>query len=154
MAARVDSFLVLRNDKASGLGVPLPAGRIRVSRLDAADGALEFIGEDVISHTPKDETVKVKLGSAFDVVGQRRQVGYTQDTKARWLEEEIEIELRNHKTEAIEVQVRESLFRSKAVTLVSATLAPQRPDTRTLVFPVKVAADGQTTLRYKVKYTW
>ena len=154
MAARVDSFLVLRNDKASGLGVPLPAGRIRVSRLDAADGALEFIGEDVISHTPKDETVKVKLGSAFDVVGQRRQVGYTQDTKARWLEEEIEIELRNHKTEAIEVQVRESLFRSNAATLVSATVAPQRPDARTLVFPVKVAADGQTKLRYKVKYTW
>ena len=52
------------------------------------------------------------------------------------------------------MQVRESLFRSKAVTLVSATLAAQRPDTRTLVFPVKVAADGQTTLRYKVKYTW
>ena len=153
-AARVESLLVLRNDKTSGLGLPLPAGRIRVSRLDASDGALEFIGEDVISHTPKDETVRVKLGSAFDVVGQRRQVAFTADSKARWLEEEIEIELRNHKAEAIEVQVRENLFRTPTANLVSASLSPQRTDAHTLVFPVKVAADGQTTLRYKIKYTW
>ena len=76
---KVDAYLEFRNDKASGLGVPLPAGRIRVSRLDAADNSLEFIGEDVIDHTPRDETVRVQLGSAFDVVGERKQVDFTSD---------------------------------------------------------------------------
>ena len=63
--------------------MPLPAGRMRVSQLDAADASLEFIGEDSIDHTPKDETVRVKLGSAFDVVGERKQTDFTVDTKAR-----------------------------------------------------------------------
>ena len=71
---KVATYLQFRNDKASGLGVPLPAGRMRVSRLDAADNSLEFIGEDVIDHTPRDERVRVQLGSAFDVVGERKQV--------------------------------------------------------------------------------
>ena len=80
---KVDVYLEFKNDKQFGLGVPLPAGRIRVSQLDAADTSLEFIGEDSIDHTPKDETVRVKLGSAFDVVGERRQVDFAVDTKAQ-----------------------------------------------------------------------
>ena len=94
---RVDTYLEFRNDKASGLGAPLPAGRVRVSRLDGADGSLEFIGEDVIGHTPRDEKVRVKLGSAFDIVGERRQTAFVVDSKAHWIEEEVQIELRNHK---------------------------------------------------------
>ncbi len=74
---KVDVYLEFKNDKQFGLGVPLPAGRMRVSQLDAADGTLEFIGEDSIDHTPKDETVRVKLGSAFDVVGERRQTDFS-----------------------------------------------------------------------------
>src|SRR5262249_26028910 len=70
---KVESYLNFRNDAASGLGVPLPAGRVRVSRIDPADGSLEFIGEDVIGHTPKDENVTLQLGTAFDVVGERKQ---------------------------------------------------------------------------------
>src|SRR5690606_14979498 len=73
-SSKVDTYLQFRNDRASGLGQPLPAGRIRVSRLDTTDNSLEFIGEDAIGHTPRDETVRVKLGSAFDVVGKRRQI--------------------------------------------------------------------------------
>ena len=103
---RVETWLEFRNDRASGLGVPLPAGRVRVSRVDPADNSLEFIGEDVIGHTPRDERVRVKLGSAFDVVGERRQVDFTSDTRARWMEEEIEVELRNRKDQPVEVQVR------------------------------------------------
>jgi len=151
---KVDSYLTFRNDKASGLGVPLPAGRLRVSRVDAADGSLEFIGEDVIAHTPRDETVRVKLGSAFDVVGERRQLAFEIDTKARWLEEEIEVELRNHKAEAVEVQVRERLFRWAGWKIVSSSLPSQKVDARTVLFPVKVAADGRTVLRYRVRYSW
>ena len=77
----MDVYLEFKNDKQFGLGVPLPAGRMRVSQLDTADGSLEFIGEDKIDHTPKDEQVRVKLGSAFDVVGERRQVDFTVDTQ-------------------------------------------------------------------------
>ena len=76
MNKKVDVYLEFKNDKQFGLGVPLPAGRLRVSQLDKADGSLEFIGEDKIDHTPKDEQVRVKLGSAFDVVGERRQVEF------------------------------------------------------------------------------
>jgi hypothetical protein len=152
--AKVDSYLSFRNDKASGLGMPLPAGRIRVSRLDAADGSLEFIGEDVIDHTPRDETVRVKLGSAFDIVGERHQVAFSVDTKARWMEEEIEIELRNHKAEAVEVQVRESLFRWAGWTIVSSSQPYRKLDARAVVYAVKLAADGHATVRYKVRYSW
>lgn len=151
---RVETWLTFRNDRASGLGVPLPAGRIRVSRLDAADGSLEFIGEDTIGHTPRDETVRVKLGSAFDVVGDRKQVDFRSDTRARWMEEEIEVQLRNHKDEDVEVQVRESLFRWSGWEILSSTLPYRKEDAGTVVFPVKVAKSGSTTLRYKVRYKW
>lgn len=151
---RVDSYLVFRNDRASGLGVPLPAGRIRVSRLDAADNSLEFIGEDAIGHTPRDETVRVKLGSAFDVVGERRQVDFRSDTRARWIEEEIEVQLRNHKDEDVQVQVREFLFRWSNWQILASSVPHQKEDAGTAVFPVKVAKNGSTTLRYKVRYSW
>ena len=111
MNKKVDVYLEFKNDKAFGLGVPLPAGRIRVSQLDKADGSLEFIGEDKIDHTPKDEQVRVKLGSAFDVVGERRQVDFMVDSKARWMEEEIEVKLRNHKAQPVDVIVKENLYR-------------------------------------------
>ena len=73
---KVDVYLLLTNSEKNGLGIPLPAGRIRVYKRDEADNAREFIGEDVIQHTPKDENVMVKLGSAFDIVGERRQTDF------------------------------------------------------------------------------
>lgn len=150
----VISRLELVNDKASGLGLPLPAGRARVSRLDPQDGSLEFIGEDVIGHTPRNEPVRLTLGQAFDVVGERRQRAFRVDTRARTMEEEIEVELRNHKDQAVEVQVRERLYRWTTADLQESSLAPQRPDARTLVFPVKVPADGKAQVRYRVRYRW
>jgi len=151
---KVDTYLEFRNDKASGLGVPLPAGRIRVSRLDAADSSLEFIGEDSIGHTPRDEQVRVKLGSAFDVVGERKQVSFSSDSRARWMEEEIEVELRNHKDEDVEVQVREFLFRWSNWQILSSSQAYTKEDARTILFPVKVPKNSNRTVRYKVRYTW
>ena len=64
-----------KNTEANHLGIPLPAGRIRLYRRDA-DGQMEFVGESVINHTPTEETVKISTGSAFDVKGSRRQTGY------------------------------------------------------------------------------
>ncbi len=151
---KVDAYLEFTNDKAAGLGVPLPAGRIRVSRLDAADNSLEFIGEDVIDHTPRDEKVRIKLGSAFDVVGSRKQVDFKSDSRARWMEEEIEVEVRNHKDEDVEVQVREFLFRWSNWNILSSSQAYQKEDARTVLFPVKVPKNGSRTVRYRVRYTW
>jgi hypothetical protein len=151
---KVDTYLQFTNDKASGLGMPLPAGRIRVSRLDTADDSLEFIGEDVIGHTPRDEKVRVKLGSAFDVVGQRKQVDFRIDSRNRWIEEEIEIEVRNHKDEEVEVQVREFLFRWSNWALLSNSQPWTKDDARTVTFPVKVPANANRTVRYRVRYSW
>jgi hypothetical protein len=154
MNKKVDVYLEFKNDKQFGLGVPLPAGRIRVSQLDKADGSLEFIGEDAIDHTPKDEQVRVKLGSAFDVVGERRQVDFAVDTKARWMEEEIEVKLRNHKTQPVTVVVKENLYRWSNWKVLTKTHNFEKEDARTINFPVKVAKDGETVVRYRVRYTW
>ena len=154
MNTKVDVYLEFENREAAGLGVPLPAGRIRVSQLDAADDTLEFIGEDVIDHTPKDETVRVNLGSAFDVVGERRQVDFQVDTRGRRMEETIEVKVRNHKTEPVEVLVRETLFRWAKNDIVEATHRYEREDARTVRFPVTVPRDGETVIRYRVRYDW
>jgi hypothetical protein len=149
---KVDAYLEFRNDKASGLGIPLPRGRIRVSRLDAADDSLEFIGEDVIDHTPRDEKVRVKLGSAFDVVGERKQAAF--NSGVRWIEEDIEVEVRNHKDEDVEVQVREFLFRWTSWRIVSSSQPYNKEDARTISFPVKVPKNSNQTVKYRVRYSW
>jgi hypothetical protein len=151
---KVDVYLQFTNDKQFGLGVPLPSGRMRVSQLDAADGTLEFVGEDSIDHTPKDETVRVKLGSAFDVVGERRQTAYSVDSNARWIEESVEIKLRNHKDQPVEVIVKENLYRWSNWTVLSKSHDFTKEDARTIHFPVKVAKDGETVVKYRVRYTW
>ncbi len=125
-----------------------------MSQVDPDDHGLEFIGEDVIDHTPKNEKVRVRLGSAFDVVGERRQVDFTIDNKARWMEEEIEVKIRNHKTEAVDVQVIERLLRWSQWTIKSRSQDFDKDDARTIVFPVRVAADGEQSVRYRVRYTW
>jgi hypothetical protein len=152
--AKVESFVEFRNDTASGLGIPLPAGRVRVARLDAADGSLEFIGEDAIGHTPKDETVRLKLGNAFDVVGERRQVDFTVNASARWLEEEIEIRLRNHKSQAVEVVVKEPLYRWSNWKLLNHSDDFKKDSARLIHFTVTVPKDGERVIRYRVHYSW
>ncbi|HLX23747.1 MAG TPA: hypothetical protein VKR38_10405 [Usitatibacter sp.] len=152
---KVDVYLSVKNTVANGLGVPLPAGKIRVSQLDPADKSLEFIGEDVIGHTPRDEMVSVKLGSAFDVVGERRQTDYHIDTTAKWIEEEIEVKVRNRKeTETVAVDVRESLYRWSNWSIIRKTADYVKDDARTIHFPVKIAPGGEAVVRYTVRYTW
>jgi hypothetical protein len=151
---RVETWLQFRNDKASGLGIPLPAGRVRVSRVDPAGSSLEFIGEDVMGHTPRDERVRVKLGSAFDVVGERRQVDFTSDSRARRMEEEIEVTLRNRKDQPVDVQVRESLYRWSGWTILANSQPFEKEDANSIVFNAKVPAGGETRVRYRVRYSW
>ena len=151
---KVDVWLNFDNEKASGMGMPLPAGRIRVSQQDKADGSLEFIGEDKIDHTPKDEDVRVKLGTAFDVVGERRQTDFILNSKGRVMEEAFEIKIRNHKEQAVEVIVRENLYRWSQWKMLEESTPSVKKDARTVEFPVRVAADGEATVTYRVRYTW
>jgi hypothetical protein len=152
---KVDIYLRLKNSQANGLGVPLPAGKIRVSKLDEADGALEFIGEDRIDHTARDETVQVKLGSAFDVVGERRQVDFRIDTNAKWIEEDIEIKVRNQKPdEAVTVLAKENLYRWTNWAITKRSQEYTKDDSRTIVFPVRLAPKAEGIVRYTVRYTW
>ncbi len=95
--AETNVYLRFANAEKDHLGMPLPAGRVRVNQLDEADGSLEFIGEDVIDHTPRNEDVLIRMGNAFDVVGERTQTDYRVDLRTRNLWETFEITLRNHK---------------------------------------------------------
>jgi hypothetical protein len=152
---KVDVYLRVENTAANGLGIALPAGKLRVSKLDEADGSLEFIGEDAIDHTARGETVQVKLGSAFDVVGERRQVDFRIDTSAHWMEEDIEVKVRNQKRDApVEVLVRENLYRWSNWSISRKTHALTKQDARTVHFPVRVNPRGEAVVRYTVRYTW
>ena len=152
---KVDVYLRVKNAAANGLGVPLPAGKIRVSKLDEADKSLEFIGEDLIDHTARDETVQIKLGSAFDVVGERKQLDFRIDTSAKWIEEDIEVKVRNQKPdEAVTVLVKENLYRWSNWSVLRKSHDFTKEDSRTVLFPVRVAPKGEVTVRYTVRYTW
>jgi hypothetical protein len=152
---KVDVYLRFRNAQANGLGVPLPSGRVRVAKLDPADGSLEFIGEDLIDHTARDELVQIRLGSAFDVVGERRSVDFRLDTTAKWMEEDIEVRLRNQKPdEAANVVVKESLYRWSSWSVTRKSHEFGKEDARTIHFPVRLAPKGEAVVRYTVRYTW
>lgn len=151
---KVDVYLGFRNSPEHNMGMPLPSGRIRVSKLDDADRTLEFIGENVIDHTPRNEKVLVKLGSAFDVVGERRQVDFKVDTSRKMMAEEIEVKLRNQKKEPVTVMVKENLYRWVNWQITAKTHDYEKQDARTIQFPVKIAAGAEVTLRYNVQYTW
>ena len=151
---KVDVFISFKNSKENKMGMPLPAGRIRVSKLDTADNSLEFIGEDRIDHTPKNEKVLLKLGSAFDVVGERRQVDFRIDTNGKWMEEDIEIKILNQKDEPVTVIAKESLYRWSNWRILKNSMAYEKQDAHTIHFPVKLAKGAEGVVRYTVRYTW
>jgi hypothetical protein len=151
---KVDTYLLFQNDQKSGLGIPLPAGRVRAYKNDEADGLAEFIGEDVIQHTPKDEQVMVRLGSAFDIVGDRKQADFKDHINDRWLSESFEIRLRNHKKEPVHVLVKENLYRWTNWEIIKSSDKFDKIDSRTIEFPVDVPVDGEKTVTYTVKYSW
>jgi len=151
---KVDTYLSFKNSPENGMGIPMPAGRVRVSKLDPADGSLEFIGEDRIDHTPKNETILLKLGTAFDVVGERRQMEFKIDTARNTMTEEIEVKIRNRKDEPVKVIVKENLYRWTNWKILSSTQPYDKQDARTIYFPVTVAPDQEAVVRYTVRYTW
>jgi len=150
----VNVYLRFANEKKHGLGVPMPAGRIRVNQLDEADGNLEFIGEDVIDHTPRNEDVLIRLGNAFDVVGERIQTDFRADSKTRNLWETFEIKLRNHKDQEVTVAVLENLYRSSNWKIEDVNHPFNKENSKQIRFDVKVPSEGETVIRYTVHYSW
>jgi hypothetical protein len=151
---KVGVFVRLVNDKASNLGMPLPAGKMRVFQRDEADGSLEFVGEDVIGHTPRDEKVLIRLGSAFDVVGERTQTDFKIDRARRTISETFRIEIRNRKDQPVTVLVREHLYRWSNWSISASSLPFEKLDAGTVQFSVDAAPNAVQTLTYTVQYTW
>ncbi len=150
----VDIYLLLTNSQKNGMGVPLPAGRVRAYKQDEADGLNEFIGEDVIQHTPKDEQLMVRLGTAFDIVGDRVQTRFDANEEKHTITESFEIKLRNHKKEPVKVIVKENLFRWTSWEITDSSDKYEKQDYRTIHIPVEVPPNGEKKLTYTVKYTW
>ncbi|MEW5876316.1 MAG: hypothetical protein AB1752_14200, partial [Candidatus Zixiibacteriota bacterium] len=147
--SKVRVALEFQNNAGAGLGIPLPMGKIRVMKADT-DGSLEFIGEDRIDHTPKDEKVRVTLGNAFDVVGERIHKDHRQIT-TRTNEDDFEIILRNHKTETVSVVVVERIWGDWTITQSSAE--HHKKDASTAEWTLSVPPDGETRLTFTVRRT-
>ncbi len=150
---KVGVFVLLKNDSKSGLGIPLPKGKVRVYKRDD-DGKEQFIGEDQIDHTPKDEEMKLYLGNAFDIVGERAQKDFKSFAGGRVIEETIEIKIRNHKKEPIEVLVYEHPWRWSEWKITRSSANWEKIDQSTVKFPVKVGKDEENIITYTIRYSW
>lgn len=150
---KVSVMLEFKNTKADNLGMPLPKGRVRVYKKDT-DGSLILAGEDNIDHTPKDEKVRVKMGEAFDVVGERKQTDTKLDTRGRRIQESFEIKLRNHKDSDVVVTVVERFHGYLGWRLEAQSHKHEKKDSRTAEFSVPVKKGGETVVTYTVKYSW
>ncbi len=147
---KVGVYLRVKNAKEKGLGMPLPKGRVRVYQRDPR-GTEQFLGEDQIDHTPRNEELKLKVGDAFDVVGSRRQTEYRRTFSIKGLyaaDVAFEVEVRNHKNEPVTVGILEPLFGDWRV--ISASHAWKKQDAHTLRFDVKVPAEKSVKVTYKV----
>jgi hypothetical protein len=136
-----------RNEEKTGLGMPLPAGTIRVYQADSHGGTL-FIGEDRIAHTPKDEQINIHVGNAFDIVAEHKQTDY-KSIGGRTYEMEYEITLRNHKESAITVEVNEPI--GGDWTMLDSTFPATKTAAFAAQFRVPVAKDGTAVLKYRVR---
>ncbi|MGD1018486.1 MAG: DUF4139 domain-containing protein [Verrucomicrobiia bacterium] len=151
---KVNVIIEVKNSKENNMGMALPKGKMRMYKRDEADGSLEFIGEDEIDHTPKDETVRLHIGDAFDIVGERKRTNFSIDANGHVITESFEIRVRNHKTEPVEVLVKETLYRWSNWEIVESNQKWTKYDSNTIHFPVKVDKDGEQVVTYTVKYTW
>jgi len=146
----VQVYYQFKNEQKNGLGMPMPAGAVRVYQEDSK-GGVQFVGEDRINHTPKDETLNLKIGNAFDVVCERKQIDFER-ISPNVFEVEYEITLRNHKGTAIGVEVNEPV--GGTWRMLRSTHEWTKTDAWAAQFNVPVAADGTATLKYRVRVTY
>ena len=150
---KIWAMVEFKNSKENHLGLPLPKGRVRFYRRDT-DGQLEFTGENLIDHTPSDETIRLYTGNVFDAVGERKRTSYHVDRNAHTLDESFEIKLRNHKKEPMEIRVVEHLYRWSNWDIVKNSDSFNKLDSKTVEFRVKVPPDGEKVVAYTAHYSW
>ncbi|CAN5769422.1 DUF4139 domain-containing protein [soil metagenome] len=147
---KVGVYLDLENKETNHMGMPLPKGIVRVYKAEKS-GAKQFIGEDAIDHTPRDEKVRIKMGEAFDVVGDRKQTDYkilgSCTTESAW-----EISLRNHKDAPTAVEVYEPVGGDWE--MVSSSIPSTKKDAHTFTFQPTIAARGEIKITYRVRVKW
>ena len=147
---KVNVVLEVKNSKENHMGMPLPKGRIRVYKLDD-NGAQQFIGEDGIDHTPKDEKIRLYIGDAFDVVGDYKRTNFKK-INDRTNEESFEVNLRNHKDAPVQVKSIDHVWADWRV--IESSAKYNKKDAHTLEFPVTVPANGETVLTYTIRTAW
>ena len=145
---KVGVFVELANKKDNNLGIALPKGTMRLYKADS-DGSLQFIGEDRVDHTPKDELVRIKMGDAFDLVAERKQTDWRKIADNLY-EAAFEISLRNHKDEPVTISVIEPMMRDWEILMSSH--AHKKVEAHTAQFDIPVAPDGETKLTYRARY--
>lgn len=142
-----------RNSASNQLGIPLPKGRVRFYQQDS-DQQLEFIGENNIDHTPKEETVRLYTGNAFDVVGTRERTHFESNTQNNRIKESFRITVKNRKKEAITVRVVEHLNRWQQWTLTQSSQDSVKKDASTIEFNVPLKPNEEKSVTYTVDYFW
>jgi len=148
---KVKVNLEFMNSKAEGLGMPLPKGKIRVYKVDV-DKSMEFVGEDQIDHTPKDEKVRVYVGDAFDIVGERTRTNF-QKISDNVMEETYQLKLRNHKEEKVEVTVVEHLYPYTNWEILESNFKYEKKDASTIEFKIPLEKNQEQIVNYKVRYS-
>jgi hypothetical protein len=144
---KIGVFVEIQNKKVNNLGIPLPKGTVRVYKADK-EGSLQFVGEDSIDHTPKDEKIRIKLGDAFDVVGSRKQTDWKKVAYDTY-EAAFEISLRNHKKEDVVVKVVEPIPGEWKMLLSSHEFS--KSEAFTAEFNIPVPKDQEVKLTYRVR---
>jgi len=150
---KVGIYLAFRNDEKSGLGMPLPKGKVRVYQRDD-DGKEQFVGEDQIDHTPKDEEMRLYLGNAFDLAAERARTGFAKLALNRGVEESFRVKVRNHKREAVEVMIYEHPWRWSGWKIAKADAKSEKVDQSTIRFPIKIEPDKEAIVNYTIRYQW
>lgn len=151
--AKVAIQLTFENKDKNKLGMPLPKGRVRIYQSDETGGQ-EFVGEDRIDHTPKNEKVELTMGNAFDIVGERKQTSFRVVQKGKVAEESFEIEIRNQKAETATVDVIERMFRGRQWEILKSSHEYEKVDAYTVQFKLPVESEKSRKIEYRVRYTW
>ncbi len=146
---KIAVIIEFENNKEYGLGIPMPKGKVRVYKSDG--DALEFVGEDLIDHTPNKEKVKLKIGDAFDIVAEEVQTVNKQISTKVW-EQEFEITFKNRKKENINIEVERNLGTNWEI--LKSSIDYKKKDAFTINFNVPVKADSETKFTFRVRYSY
>jgi hypothetical protein len=150
---KVNVYREFKNTEANKLGIPLPKGRVRFYSQDD-DRQLEFVGENNIDHTPKNELVRLYIGDSFDLVGERKRTDFKSNEANRIFDESFEIKVRNRKKDPVEIRVVEHLFRWSNWTVTDKSQDFVKTNAQTIEFHVALKPDEEKIVTYKVRYTW